>query len=89
MDRARRPAAPRGTAEIIDFDAAMLAACPPELREDLLTEAAMLADACPAEDRPRQLEAIAQTLCEAERQDQAERARARRLAAALRTIARS
>jgi hypothetical protein len=88
MERTARPAAPRGTADIIDFDAALLAACPPELREDLLTEAAMLAEACPPEDRPQQLEAIATTLCTAEA-DGTERRRSRRLAAALRTLARS
>ncbi|HEY8614748.1 hypothetical protein [Phenylobacterium sp.] len=88
MESLRRPAAQAGTAEIIDFDEALLAACPPELRQDLMTEASMLADACSADDRPQELEAIARSLSDGARQAGMGRARARRLAAAIRSIAR-
>ena len=89
MESLGRPAAHRETAEIIDFDAALLARCPPELRDDLMTEATMLADACSPDERAEELEAIARSLCDGERQADMGRARARRLAAAIRSIARA
>jgi hypothetical protein len=88
MERAGEPP-PHGTAEIIDFDEALLAACSAELREDLLTEAAMLADAFAPEGRREQLEAMARTLSDGQRDAELGRARARRLAAALRTLAKT
>lgn len=89
MERAQRPAEPRATADIIDFDEALLDACPAELRADLLTEASMLADAFAPEGRAEQLEAMATALSSGERDAEMGRMRARRLAAALRHLARS
>jgi hypothetical protein len=87
MERARRPAEPQATAEIIDFDKALLAACPPRLRDELLTEAAMLADAFAPDRRADELEAMAQALSAGDRDAELGRMRARRLAAALRNLA--
>lgn len=89
MERAQRPAEPRGTADIIDFEEILLDACPAELRADLLTEASMLADAFAPDGRAEQLEAMAAALSCGERDAEMGRTRARRLAAALRCLARS
>ena len=87
MERVRRRAEPPVTAEIIDFDAALLAACPARVRDDLMTEAAMLADAFAPEGRPEQLEAMAAALDAGQRDAEMSRHRARRLGAALRGLA--
>lgn len=89
MERAHRPAEPRHTADIIDFEKVLLDACPAELRADLLTEASMLADAFAPEGRAEQLEAMATALSCGQRDAEIGRTRARRLAAALRRLARS
>lgn len=89
MERAQRPAEPRGTADIIDFEEVLLGACPAELRADLLTEAAMLADAFAPQGRAEQLEEMATALASGARDAEMGRMRARRLAAALRRLARS
>ena len=87
MERAlRRPASHPG-AEIIDFDQALLDSCTPELRSELLTEANMLAQAFAPEGRAEQLEAMATSLSSGQRDGWMERARARRMAAALRHLA--
>ncbi len=85
------PAAPRKPsppgAKVLDFDAALLAACPPDLREDVIAEAALLADAFAPEGRAEELRLMAETLTIDAREDGPDRARARLLAAALRQLA--
>jgi hypothetical protein len=88
MERALRKAAPDSGAQIIDFDEALLDSCTPELRSELLTEAQMLAQAFAPEGRADQLQGMARSLSEGQRDGWMERARARRLAAALRHLAR-
>lgn len=89
MERALRTAAPDTGAEIIDFDEALLAACTPELRAELMTEAEMLAQAFAPDGRAEQLEGMARSLSNGQRDGWMERARARKLSAALRCMARS
>lgn len=89
MERATSAAAPGQTAEIIDFEAALLAACGPQLRADLLTEAEMLAQAFAPEGHAHDLEAIAQRISSGSRDAEMGRTRARRLVAALRCLARN
>jgi hypothetical protein len=88
MNSAERQRAPNPGAEVIDFDEILLNACTPELRAELLTEAAMLADAFAPDGRAEQLESIASSLSTGQRDGWMHRARARRLAAALRHLAR-
>ncbi|HEY8570958.1 hypothetical protein [Phenylobacterium sp.] len=71
----------------MDFDEALLNACSPELRTELLTEASMLAQAFAPEGRAEQLEAMAASLSSGQRDGWMHRARARRMAAALRHLA--
>jgi hypothetical protein len=75
------------TAEVVNFDEAMLDACAPDLRADLLAEAAMLADAFAPEGEPEHLTAMAHALSAGERDSEMDRNHARRLAAALRHLA--
>ena len=75
-------------AEVVDFEAALLDACPPEQREELMAEAALLADAFSPSGRPEELDAMAATLCAGARDAETDGDHARRLAAALRTLAR-
>jgi hypothetical protein len=74
--------------DVIDFEAALLDACSPDLREELMAEAALLADAFSPNGRAEELDAMAATLCAGARDEEMDRDRARRLAAALRTLAR-
>jgi hypothetical protein len=75
-------------AEIVQFDDAVLEACGPSLRAELLTEAAMLAEAFAPEGRSEQLQAMATMLASGVRDDAMGRQRARQLACALRCLAR-
>ncbi|WP_395670338.1 hypothetical protein [Phenylobacterium sp.] len=88
MRHARRPQPPQTGAEIIDFDEALLAACPPEMRAELMAEAAMLAGAFAPDGRANRIEAMARALQSGNRDQEMSRARARRLAAALRALSR-
>lgn len=88
MNRVDRAVTDRPTAEIIDFDAALLNACAPHVRQDLLTEADMLAQAFAPEGQPDELEALARSLSSSTRYAEMGRTHARRLAAALRHLAR-
>ena len=72
----------------MQFDEVMLDACGPALRSQLLVEAAMLAEAFAPEGRTEQLLAMAATLASGARDDEMDRERARRLACALRCLAR-
>ena len=75
------------TAEVVSFDEAMLDACAPEVRADLLAEAALLAQAFAPGGDPGKLTAMAQALSSGERDEEMDRNHARRLAAALRHLA--
>lgn len=76
--------------EVVDFDDALLQACPMEVRVQLLEEAALLMRAFAPEGRSEDLTAMASTLSAGTKAARpAERARARRLAAALRHLARA
>jgi hypothetical protein len=77
------------SAEVVQFDDALLDACGPELRAELITEAAMLAEAFAPEGRNEQLEAMAAALVSGVRDEEMDRMRARRLACALRCLARA
>jgi len=89
MNRARTYERPREACEIIDFDDVLLAACRPEARADLLTEADLLAGAFAPSGSPEALEQLAEMLSSGERDAEMGRAHARRLAAALRRRAKS
>ena len=73
--------------EIVDFDEAFLDACAPEERVDLMAEARRLAQAFAAEAGPEALEAMARDLSTGARDEEMERAHARKLAAAMRRLA--
>jgi hypothetical protein len=76
------------SAEVVQLDDALLDACGPELRAELITEAAMLAEAFAPEGRTEQLLAIAATLASGARDEEMDSTRARQLACALRWLAR-
>jgi hypothetical protein len=76
------------TAQVVNFDEALLDACSTEERADLLAEAAMLAQAFAPEGEAEHLLAMAQVLSSGERDDEMGRNHARRLASALRHLAR-
>jgi hypothetical protein len=76
------------TAQVVNFDDAMLDACSPEQRTDLLAEAAMLAQAFAPEGAAEHLLSMAQVLSAGGRDAEMGRNHARRLAAALRYLAR-
>lgn len=76
-------------ADIVQFDDALLDACGPRLRAELLTEAAMLVQAFAPEGRTEQLSAMAATLASGARDEEMDRTRARQLACALRYLARN
>jgi len=88
MDRARNPRPDSPSAEVIDFDDALLASYSEAFRGELLAEAAMLARAFAPEGRREELEAMAHALSHGRRDTQLDRRRARGLAAALRRLAR-
>ncbi len=87
MEPAKHEQTPRRSAEIIDFDDAVLRACSPDLRDELAAEAKLLASALPHAGRPDELRAMAQSVAAAARQSDGG-ARARLLAASLRDLAR-
>ena len=76
------------SAEVVQFDDALLDACGPELRAELITEAAMLAEAFAPEGRTEQLLAIAAALASGARDEEMDSMRARQLACALHCLAR-
>jgi hypothetical protein len=80
--------APAGDAEVIQLDDVMLQAWGPTLRAQLLVEAAMLAEAFAPKGRTEQLLAVAAALAAGARDAEMDRERARRLACALRCLAR-
>ena len=87
MDQTTRTREHPLTAEVVDFDEAMLHACAPEVRADLLVEAALLARAFAPGGDPANLTDMAQALSSGERDENMDRSHARQLAAALRHLA--
>ncbi len=89
MDRAQSKAQPaRRSAEVVDFEEALLSACPAGLAAELRAEAEMLACALAPAGRRAELEAMAQALSGESQTEVMDRRRARGLAAALRLLAR-
>lgn len=88
MDHAPRTDGSKRDGQILDFDEALLDACPADLRADLLIEAAMLAQAFAPEGRAEQLTDMAASLSGGLRDAEMGRVHARQLAAALRHLAR-
>jgi hypothetical protein len=73
--------------EVIDFDEALLDACAPEERADLLTEARILAYAFSETGSAEDLHEMAQMLSTGRRDSEMGRAHARKVSAALRRLA--
>lgn len=88
MGHPGRNETPKRVGEVVDFDAAMLDACAPGMRADLLMEARLLADAFAPAGEAAALERMAAQLSAGERDAEMDRAHARRLAAALKRLAR-
>jgi hypothetical protein len=88
MDRAGRTRPDIRTAEIVDFDEALLATFASKTRRELMTEAHLLAQAFSPECRREELETMARTLMAGGRAE-LDRRHARGLAAALRRLART
>jgi hypothetical protein len=76
-----------GSAEVVDFEAALLDACPPDELAELLGEAELLARAFAPSADARRLEALAGELKSGVRHLGRGRRHALRLAAALRRLA--
>lgn len=73
---------------IVDFDEALLDSYPAQLRAEVMTEAELLVGVFAPDRRPDRLDRMAAQLSSGERDGEMNRAHARRLAAALRRIAR-
>jgi hypothetical protein len=87
MNRLRPDDQPACECEVIDFDEALLDACPAEERADLMTEARILAYAFTGSGSAEDLMGMAETLSAGRRDDEMGRAHARKLAAALKRLA--
>jgi hypothetical protein len=88
MDHPPRPEAPHARGQVVDFDEALLDACSADELAEIMTEAAMLAEAFAPEGRAEQIAAMARSLQSGVRDLEIGRAHARLLAAALRRLAR-
>jgi len=88
MDHAPKARPRVATAEVVDFDQALLDSFPPELRGEILAEAKMLAQAFAPEGRVEELESMARALALDRDESDMHRRRARGLSAALRRLAR-
>jgi hypothetical protein len=88
MDHAPEQRHPQAEGQVVDFDQAMLDACPADLRTNLLTEARLLAQAFAPDGRADQLHEMASALSSGQHDADMGRVRARQLAAALRRLAR-
>lgn len=87
MGRIRENETPSQVCKIVDFDGAVLDACAPEIRADLLREARLLAGAFAPRGGPDELTRMADELSAGSRDGEMDRAHARRLAAALKRLA--
>jgi len=74
--------------EIVDFDEILLDSCSPDVRADLLMEARLLAGVFAPGGDAKALARLAAQLSAGERDREMDRAHARRLAAALKRVAR-
>jgi hypothetical protein len=88
MGRLHENETPSQVCEIVDFDAAMLDACAPEIRADLLREARLLAGVFAPHGGREGLTRMADQLSAGSRDAEMERAHARKLAAALKRLVR-
>ena len=88
MDKHSETRKARTTANVVNFDDALLDACPAEELAHILTEAALLAQAFAPDGQPEQLAAMAEALTAGVHEPDMDRNHARRLAAALRRRAR-
>jgi hypothetical protein len=88
MDQAAPDQDPRPKGEVIDFDEALLSACPGRERVEVMAEATLLAQAFAPDGRAEQIASLARALQSGVRDLEIGRAHARRLAAALRRLAR-
>jgi len=88
MGHPRRHAGPKAPCQVIDFDEALLNACPPDVRNELMAEARLLAGVFAPGADGGALERMATQLSAGERDADMHRAHARRIAAALRRMAR-
>lgn len=88
MGHPRRHAGPREPCQVIDFDEALLNACSPGVRTELMAEARLLAGVFARGGGSGALERMADQLSSGERDAEMSRAHARRLATALRRLAR-
>lgn len=88
MTQIRENETPSQVGKVVDFDAAMLDACAPEIRADLLREARLLAGAFAPLGGPDELMRMAAELSAGSRDSDMDRAHARALAAALKRLAR-
>lgn len=86
MNRSHPIKARQQPCEIVDFDDALLDACSPEERTELMTEAKILAHAL-GDTGLAELETLAQDLSVGARDEDMDRAHARKLSAALRRLA--
>lgn len=88
MTQARPQESADSSCEIIDFDEALLESCSADMRRDLMTEATLLAGAFAPEGNPDSLLRMAERLSSGDRDCDMNRAHARKLAAALKRLAR-
>lgn len=88
MEGSRRHSAGGESADVIDFDEALLNACAPEIRADLMLEARLLAGVFAPNGSADALARMARQLSAGERDAEMDRAHARRIAAALKRLAR-
>ena len=89
MRNPRRDEGSRHPCQIVDFDDALLDACPPQVKADLMMEAELLAGVFAPGRATQDLQRIATQLSSGERDGEMNRAHARRLAAALNRIAKT
>ena len=89
MNPSRREDGLRAAGEIVDFDEALLDACPAEELAELMREAGLLAQAFAPEGRAAQIRALASELQSGLRHLERGRRHAVHLAAALRRLARN
>lgn len=89
MGHPRRHTGPPQACEIVDFDEALLDACSAAVRADVMMEAELLVGVFAPSREPDRLARIADQLSAGQRDAEMNRAHARRLAAALKRIARN
>jgi hypothetical protein len=88
MGRIYESERPSQPCEVVDFDEALIDACTPDMRADLMREARLLAGVFAPDGATENLQAMAAQLSSGARDSEIDRAHARRLAAALKRLAR-